>query len=151
MNHQNVKIKVIKGIPKEENMNNLLKLYTAIFEDAIADFFKDRITSKEEVVSLIAYQNEIPVGFKIGYRYNENTFYSWVGGVLPKFRKQGIAKQLADKQEFITKEKGYTKLRTKSMNRFKPMLILNLKNGFDIVQVYTNEKGQQKIVFEKEI
>ena len=151
MNHQNVKIKVIKGIPKEENMNNLLKLYTAIFEDAIADFFKDRITSKEDVVSLIAYQNEIPVGFKIGYRYNENTFYSWVGGVLPKFRKQGIAKQLADKQEFITKEKGYTKLRTKSMNRFKPMLILNLKNGFDIVQLYTNEKGQQKIVFEKEI
>jgi hypothetical protein len=35
------------------------------------------------------------------------------------------------------------------MNRFKPMMILNLKNGFDIVQVYTNDSGQTKVVFEK--
>ena len=151
MNHQNIKIKVIQGVPMKKNMEELLTLYTTVFEDAIVTFFNDRITSKEDVVSIIAYINQVPVGFKIGYRYNENTFYSWVGGVLPKYRKQGIAKQLAETQEIVVKEKGYTKLRTKSMNRFKPMLILNLKNGFDIVQVYTNEKGQQKIVFEKEV
>ena len=49
------------------------------------------------------------------------------------------------------KEKGYQRIRTKSMNRFKPMMILNLKNGFDIVQVYTNDSGQTKIVFEKDL
>ena len=151
MNHQNIKIKTIQGVPMKKNMEELLTLYTTVFEDAIVTFFNDRITSKEDVVSIIAYINQVPVGFKIGYRYNENTFYSWVGGVLPKYRKQGIAKQLAETQEIVVKEKGYTKLRTKSMNRFKPMLILNLKKGFDIVQVYTNEKGQQKIVFEKEV
>ena len=151
MNHQNIKIKTIQGVPMKKNMEELLTLYTTVFEDAIVTFFNDRITSKEDVVSIIAYINQVPVGFKIGYRYNENTFYSWVGGVLPKYRKQGIAKQLAETQEIVVKEKGYTKLRTKSMNRFKPMLILNLKNGFDIVQVYTNEKGQQKIVFEKKV
>jgi len=37
------------------------------------------------------------------------------------------------------------------MNTFKPMMILNLKNGFDIVNIYTNTKGQTKIVFEKNI
>jgi hypothetical protein len=37
------------------------------------------------------------------------------------------------------------------MNHFKGMLILNLKNGFDIKQVYTNDSGQTKIIFEKEI
>lgn len=151
MNHQNIKIKVIQGVPSKEVLDDLLTLYSSIFEDAIIEFFMERISSKEDVVSIIAYINQVPVGFKIGYRYNENTFYSWVGGVLPKYRKQGIAKRLAETQEIVVKEKGYTKLRTKSMNRFKPMLILNLKNGFDIVQVYTNEKGQQKIVFEKEI
>jgi len=35
------------------------------------------------------------------------------------------------------------------MNRFKSMMILNLKNGFDIKSVYTNEVGQTKVVFEK--
>ena len=151
MNHQNIKIKVIQGVPSKEVLDDLLTLYSSIFEDAIIEFFMERISSKEDVVSIIAYINQVPVGFKIGYRYNENTFYSWVGGVLPKYRKQGIAKRLAEIQEIVVKEKGYTKLRTKSMNRFKPMLILNLKNGFDIVQVYTNEKGQQKIVFEKKV
>ena len=151
MNHQNIKIKVIQGVPSKEVLDDLLTLYSSIFEDAIIEFFMERISSKEDIVSIIAYINQVPVGFKIGYRYNENTFYSWVGGVLPKYRKQGIAKRLAETQEIVVKEKGYTKLRTKSMNRFKPMLILNLKNGFDIVQVYTNEKGQQKIVFEKKV
>ncbi len=151
MNHQNIKIKTIQGIPSKEALDDLLKLYTSVFEDAKVEFFMDRILTKEDVVSIIAYKNEVPVGFKIGYLYNESTFYSWVGGVLLNNRKEGIARQLAATQESIAKEKGYTKLRTKSMNRFKPMLILNLKNGFDIIQVYTNEKGQQKIVFEKEI
>ncbi|CAL2061791.1 GNAT family N-acetyltransferase [Tenacibaculum sp. 190524A05c] len=151
MNDQNIKIKTIQGIPSNKVLNELLTLYASVFEDAIVDFFMERISTKEDVVSIIAYKNEVPVGFKIGYRYNESTFYSWVGGVLLNHRKEGIAKQLAETQESIAKEKGYTKLRTKSMNRFKPMLILNLKNGFDIVQVYTNEKVQQKIVFEKEI
>jgi predicted GNAT superfamily acetyltransferase len=151
MNDQNIKIKSIQGIPSNEVLNELLTLYTSVFEDAIVDFFIERISTKEDVVSIIAYKNEVPVGFKIGYRYNESIFYSWVGGVLLNHRKEGIAKQLAETQESTAKEKGYSKLRTKSMNRFKPMLILNLKNGFDIVQVYTNEKGQQKIVFEKEI
>ena len=151
MNDQNIKIKSIQGIPSNEVLNELLTLYTSVFEDAIVDLFMERISTKEDVVSIIAYKNEVPVGFKIGYRYNESTFYSWVGGVLFNHRKEGVAKQLATTQESIAKEKRYTKLRTKSMNRFKPMLILNLKNGFDIVQVYTNEKGQQKIVFEKDI
>jgi predicted GNAT superfamily acetyltransferase len=91
------------------------------------------------------------VGFKIGYRYNETTFYSWVGGVLLSYRQKGIAKHLAKLQEENVTTKRYSKMRTKSMNRFKPMMILNLKNGFNIVQVYTNDIGQTKVVFEKEL
>ena len=37
------------------------------------------------------------------------------------------------------------------MNQYKPMMILNLKRGFDIVDIYTNTKGQTKIIFEKEL
>ena len=65
--------------------------------------------------------------------------------------KIAIASKLSEMQEEAVVKKGYTKLRTKSMNRFKPMMPLNLKNGFDIVQVYSNEYGQRKIVFEKSL
>ena len=149
MNHQNIHFKIIEGIPEQKYLNELVALYTDIFEDAVEKFFIQRIHTKQQILSLIAYQNNIPVGFKIGYLYNTNTFYSWVGGILPKYRRKGIASSLAKQQEHWAKNNGFTKLRTKSMNRFKSMLILNLKNGFDITQVYTNEKGQTKIVFEK--
>ena len=151
MKDQNLFFKQIEGIPDKKGLEELLTLYTSVFNDAITEFFLERIQTKEKVFSIIAYYNNNPVGFKIGYQYNTNTFYSWVGGVLPQYRKKGIASNLAKLQENWALQNGFKKLRTKSMNKFKPMLILNLKNGFDIIQVYTNEKGQTKIVFEKSI
>lgn len=151
MEDQKLTFKYIEGFPEPKELEELTRLYCLLFEDAAVPFFKDRMATKENIVVVLAYDSQSLIAFKIGYRYNETTFYSWVGGVLPKYRRQGIAKLLAEKQEFLVKNMGYTILRTKSMNRFKPMIMLNIKNGFDITQVYINEKGQRKIVFEKEI
>ena len=142
---------LIEAIPNTSELEILILLYQTIFEDARIDFFKDRIKSKENVLSIIAFDGSKPIGFKLGYKYDKNTMYSWVGGVLKDYRKQGVAKQLSRLQENWATVKGYQKLRTKSMNRFKPMIILNLKNGFDIKQVYTNDSGQTKIIFEKNL
>ena len=145
----NIKYHLIENIPNKNILDLLLNCYTSIFEDAVQEFFIQRIHEKENILSVLAFHNKQLVGFKIGYRYNSNTFYSWIGGVLPKYRANGIAAQLANLQEYWVKNNGYKKLRTKSMNRYKPMLILNIKNDFDIIQVYTNDSGQTKIVFEK--
>ena len=126
-----------------------LYLYCEIFNDADVFFFKQRLVDNENVYSIIAYIDDKPIGFKVGYYYSDDTFYSWVGGILPDYRKKGIATKLAELQEQYAKSAGYSKLRTKSMNQYKSMMILNLKRGFDIVKFYTNEKGQTKIVFEK--
>lgn len=144
-------VKLIEGVPSPKDQQILTELYTSIFEDAQTVFFIDRLISKEQLCSLIAFQHGTPVGFKIGYRYNETTFYSWVGGVIPEYREKGIAKKLAQKQEQWAKSHGFLRLRTKSMNHFKPMMILNLKNGFNIISVYTNDSNQTKIVFEKDL
>jgi len=145
------RFQVIEGIPNSNELEILLSLYKAIFEDARPEFFKQRINEKENVVSIFAFYNQKPIGFKVGYKYNKNTMYSWLGGVLKKYRKQGVAIQLAKLQENWAKQNNYSKLRTKSMNRFKSMIILNLKNNFDIKKVYSNENGQTKIIFEKNI
>ena len=142
---------IIKGILPSFTLKQLLHAYETLFDDAQPGFFIQRIEEKENVLSILCFKNDSLVGFKVGYQYDDQTFYSWVGGVLPSYRKQGIAQRLMELQHQSAAKSGYQKVRTKSMNRFKPMLILNLKNGFDIVQMYTNESGQTKIVFEKEI
>ena len=145
----NISYKTIEGIPDENLYQELAILYTTLFKDADLEFFKQRINEQLKALYVLAHSANKLIGFKIGYPYNDDAFYSWIGGVHPKYRKQGIAKQLAKIQEDYAKNKEFTKLRTKSMNQFKPMMILNLKNGYDIVNVYTNTKGQTKIVFEK--
>lgn len=150
---ENDKISYIlaQGNDDKGQLQDILELYSKIFEDADLNFFKERFTSHSKIISVLAYDNKTLVGFKIGYPYNDTTFYSWVGGILPEYRQQGIADNLAEHQESAAKSQGFKMLRTKSMNRFKPMIILNLKRGFDIVNIYTNTKGQTKIVFEKTI
>lgn len=151
MANANINYIVVLGNEDTTNLQDILKLYSTIFNDADLNFFKERFASHSKIISVLAYDNETLIGFKIGYPYKEATFYSWVGGVLPKYRQQGIANTLAAHQESVAKTQGFKTLRTKSMNRFKSMMILNLKRGFDIVNIYTNTKGQTKIVFEKSI
>lgn len=151
MENDNIKYRVTLGNENQAKLQDILELYAKLFEDADLNFFKERYASNPKLISVLAYDNETLVGFKIGYPYNETTFYSWIGGVLPKYRQQGIAHLLAEHQESLAKFQGFKILRTKSMNRFKPMMILNLKRGFNITNIYTNTKGQTKIVFEKSL
>ena len=81
---------------------------------------------------LVAYVAEQPVGFKVGYE-RDGFFYSWMGGILSKFRRNGIAKALADQQESWARANGYNSITFKTRNSHKGMLIFALKNGFDIV------------------
>lgn len=141
----------ISGLPDDNVYQDMINLYSETFNDADIVFFKQRIDDHPKLLSVLAYNDTILIGFKIGYPYNETTFYSWIGGVKQTFRQQGVAKQLALLQQQWAKENGFEKLRTKSMNNFKAMMIMNLKNGFNITKVYTNTKGQTKVVFEKEL
>jgi len=151
MENDSIQYKTLLGCPVEVIYHDMANLYSEIFEDADKKFFKERIDEHAKLYSVLAYRNKKLIGFKIGYPYNENTFYSWIGGVLPKFRQQGVAKHMAYLQEQWAVQNKFEILKTKSMNRFKEMIILNFKNGFEITKVYTNSRGQTKIVFEKHL
>ena len=151
MANNRITYKLVHGNTDTVILQKLLSVYSSIFEDSDSSFFKDRFHKHSQITSILAYNKDELIGFKIGYPYGDNTFYSWIGGVLPNYRQQGIANELAEQQEIVAKSHGFKKLRTKSMNQFKPMIILNLKRGFDINEVYTNKNGQTKIIFEKEL
>jgi predicted GNAT superfamily acetyltransferase len=151
MENDNILYTPIEGLPEPTVISKLLELYTIIFSDADTAFFKQRISDHIDLFTILAFDNDELIVFKIGYPYKGTTFYSWIGGIHPNYRNQGIASKLAELQEVYAKTKGFEKLRTKSMNTYKPMMILNLKNGFDIKTMYTNGAGQTKIVFEKNL
>lgn len=91
------------------------------------------------------------VGYKIGYQDRKSRFYSWLGGVYPEYRGQGIASELMLKQHEWCKQHGYAVVRTQTKNKWRSMLILNLRHGFNIVGTYTDEKGEPKITLEKRL
>ena len=87
---------------------------------------------------LAAYDGETPIGFKAGYE-RDGYFYSWMGGVLPAYRRAGVAKALADAQEIWVKEQGYDSITFKTRNVHKAMLIFALSNGFNIIAAEEKE------------
>lgn len=98
---------------------------------------------------LVAEQGGIVAGFKAGYE-RDGGFYSWIGGVLPPFRRAGIAGKLAEAQEIWARQKGYATITFKTRNQHKGMLIFALRNGFDIVGFTPQkERAANRILLQK--
>ena len=107
-------------IPEFENHYSLDKYHTTL--------------DQKRSLILIAKHNEIPVGFKVGYdRYQDGSLYSWMGGVLPAYRRQGIANQLAEFQESWAKKQGFASIRFRTRNKHTAMLQFALGRGFSII------------------
>ena len=111
--------------------------------------FKKKLEGKDALI-LVAYSKNEPVGYIVLYDKGEKNLYAWMGGVLPNYRKKGAWKGLMKEAEKIALEKGYKRISAKSKNKFKPMLIYLLKNGYSIVDFSKATKDKEnEIFFEK--
>lgn len=100
--------------------------------------------------ALIAYVGEEPAGFKLGYALDKDNFYSWLGGVLPKYRRDGVAQALLEAQENWAKEKGYKSISVKTRNSFPAMLMMLVKNGYQVIELEKKgEVGDYRLVLRK--
>ena len=86
-------------------------------------------------ISLGAFQGDQIMGFKSGYEVDAGVFYSWVGGVIPAFRRQQVARTLAVHQEQWLRDNRYHTLRMKTRNKFTNMLLFAIGNGFKLTKV----------------
>lgn len=109
----------------------------------------DRLENIESLV-LMAYSTDQAVGYKLGYAINEQEFYSWLGGVIPSARKQGVANKLRQAQERWAQKKGYQSISVKSMNQYPAMLQMLISNGYQISGYENNgDLALNKICFVK--
>jgi len=114
--------------------------------------YEARLTGVPHLI-LIAESQGKGIGFKVGYdRDKDGSFYSWMGGVLPNFRKKNVALRLAEHQETWAREQEFGSIRFKTRNRLKGMQIFALSRGFDIIGLFPAEKlAEYRILMEKQL
>lgn len=111
----------------------------------------ERLAGKTSLI-LVAEEAGVLLGFKIGYELDENTFYSWFGGVSLLARNKGVAQAQLNVQEQWVKQQGYQQLKVKSRNQFPAMLRLLLRNGYLIEKLEEKEDiNAHRIHFLKQI
>ena len=95
--------------------------------------YKKRCAGK--YLALIAEIDNQLVGFKIGYdRFKNGSFYSRMGGVLPRFRRMGVAYSLANFQEKWADENGFSSIILKTRQKHDEMIAFSLNRGFIITE-----------------
>lgn len=115
-----------------------------------AKWFEAGLKDRSQILLLIARVEGKAVGFKLGYLLDSSTYYSWLGGVLPEYRGVGVALDLMKEQHCWCQGQGFKKIQTKTQNRFKAMLLLNLEQDFEIIGYEDSPEGP-KIILEKSL
>lgn len=133
----------------ESDLDDIYRIHQNVFGDI--ERFTDKLTHKSHLVFTLSIENEKVVGYKIGYPLDDKRFYSWMGAVAPEARNRGIATKLMSTQHNWAQSQGYQSIETKTMNRWRQMLLLNIRHGFDVKAVTIDEHGVEKILLRKQL
>lgn len=145
-----LEFEIIEGVPEVSKLTEILELHNEIFNSSFpTNGFLYEVEHKKNLLFNLAYDNNQLVGFKIGYEQKQGLFYSWLGGVKNTHRKKGIALRLMSDQHAWLQSKNFQRVKTKTGNEFKEMLILNLRQGFNITGTNINNAGQLRLILQK--
>ncbi len=134
---------------ENEHLGILAGLMEKTFGQWDPKWFHGTFANHSKYLLLTAWVEGQAVGFKLGYELNPREFYSWLGGIVPEYRGLGIAGDLMKAQHQWCKEQGYQKIQTKTQNRFREMLMLDLLHGFEIIGTHASDEVGMKIILEK--
>jgi ribosomal protein S18 acetylase RimI-like enzyme len=129
----------------------ICELEGEIFDSPLSEaVITSELEARKDLLLQFAFDQETLCGYKLGFQHSPEIFYSWIGGIVPTYRRRGIAKILMEEQHRVLKERGYKFIRTSTKNKYREMLILNLRSGFEITGVEKKLKeAQQSILLEK--
>ena len=114
--------------------------------------FRRRVEGRRGVLILIAQLERRPVGFLSALELKPDTHFGWLCGVLPEFRRHGIASQLLEAHEAWARQEGYELLRFECYNRHRPMLHTAITHGYNIVGIrWDGQHHDNLVIFEKDL
>jgi len=134
-----------------EELQITSQLYNQIFRPARdMESFRRRFRGRYNVLQLIARVGDRPVGFFLGFELKPTVYFAWFYGVLPEFRRQGIASQLMEAVHSWAQQNEYSSIRFECHNQHRPMLHLAIALGYDIVGMrWDPDRGDNLVLFEK--
>ena len=142
---------VIVDIVGPEDLPLIAQLYNQIFRPGRDEAsFRRRYLGRHNILQMVAQVEGRPVGFFLGFELKPTVFFAWFYGVLPEFRRQGIASQLMEAVHSWAKQHEYESLRFECHNQHRPMLHLAIALGYDIVGIrWDPDRGDNLVIFEK--
>ena len=115
-----------------------------------AEFFRRRFLGRYNPLLLMATLDNMPVGFFLGFELKPGTFFAWLYGVLPEFRRKSIASQLMDAVHTWVGQHEYESIRFECQNLHRPMLHMAISRGYDIIGLrWDADRSANLIIFEK--
>ena len=134
-----------------EEIPIIADLYNQIFRPSRdVESFHRRYRGRYNVLQLIARLHERPVGFFLGFELKPTVYFAWFYGVVPEYRRQGIASQLMDAVHSWARQNDYESIRFECHNQHRPMLHLAIALQYDIVGIrWDPDRGDNLVIFEK--
>lgn len=129
----------------------VLDICICIFPGFDGEKFSSKIADKRNILVTQTRLEGKLIGFKLGYEKSPELFYSWLGAVMPEYRRKGIARKLISIQHTWCKDKAYRCIQTKTTNKWKSMLILNIQSGYDVKAILKKDNQGDKILLEKKL
>lgn len=145
-----LEVQITEGIPTGDVMDQVVQLNQTIFQfGETAALLTAALQGRLKVMTCLAIVDGQPVGFKLGFEERPYYFESWRGGVHPDHRGQGIAQALMEAQHAWCKASGFRIVTTITDNQNTPMLIVNLRGGFEIVGTFLDRRKIVKVMLQK--
>jgi GNAT superfamily N-acetyltransferase len=143
----NAKIDIVS----QSDIPLITELCSQIFRPAHdAEFFRRRFLGRYNPLILVASVDDHAVGFFTGFELKPSVYFAWLYGVLPDFRRAGIASQMVEAVHAWADEHGYQSIRFECHNQHRPMLHLAIAHGYDIVGIrWDPDRGENLVIFEK--
>ncbi len=133
----------------EYQYDELIALTRMFFEQKPDKQYFDRLQHVNKPFIIFAKFDDTLIGCKIGYQTSHDSFYSWIGGVHPDFRRQGIAQNMMQLQIDWCIKNGIHVIRTKTLKRNMPMYALNFKHGYHVTGYDKSGKHGPKLILSK--
>jgi GNAT superfamily N-acetyltransferase len=141
-----LRYEIVEGEQVLAAADDIAALCHVLFPDFTDGYLLDRLPTVT-CLTLIAARgpNGALLGFKLGYQSGEGTFYSWLGGIHPSIQRQGVGRELMQRQHSWAREHGYAFVETRTRTINNAMIILNLQSGFHIVDFEDDGIGQPTV------